>query len=65
MNADELYADPNGIARYYTHFDVAGRILLSGHSHQAWPDTALRGQQQAFLDAASAISSESQPIRLA
>ena len=52
MNADELYVDPNGIARYYSHFDVRGRVLLSGHSHQAWPDVALRGQQQAFMDAA-------------
>ncbi len=52
MTPDELYGDPNGIARYYRHFDVEGRILLSGHSHQAWPDVALRGQQQAFMDAA-------------
>lgn len=52
MTPDELYVDPNGIARYYRHFDVESRILLSGHSHQAWPDVALRGQQQAFMDAA-------------
>ena len=52
MKPDELYGDPNGIARYYTKFDVAGRVLLSGHSHQAWPDVAFRGQQQAWLDAA-------------
>ena len=52
MTPDELYGDPNGIARYYRHFDVESRILLSGHSHQAWPDVALRGQQQAFTDAA-------------
>ena len=52
MTPDELYGDPNGIARYYRHFDVEGRVLLSGHSHQAWPDVALRGQQQAFMDAA-------------
>ena len=52
MNAPELYAHPNGIARYYTQFDVGGRILLSGHSHQAWPDVAMRGQQQALIDAA-------------
>src|SRR5688500_1235151 len=52
MTPDELYGDPNGIARYYRHFDVESRVLLSGHSHQAWPDVALRGQQQAFMDAA-------------
>ena len=55
MNADELYGDPNGIARYYSKFDVAGRVLLSGHSHQAWPDLAFRGQQQAWLDAARLV----------
>ena len=55
MNAAELYDDPNGLARYYSKFDVAGRVLLSGHSHQAWPDLAFRGQQQAWLDAASMV----------
>lgn len=55
MNPDELYGDPNGIARYYAKFDVAGRVLLSGHSHQAWPDVAFRGQQQAWLDAANLV----------
>ena len=55
MNAAELYAQPNGIARYYTHFDVGHRILLSGHSHQAWPDVAYRGQQQAYMDAAKHV----------
>ena len=31
---------------------MAERTLLTGHSHQAWPDCALEGQQQAWLDAA-------------
>lgn len=50
----ELYDEPNALARYYTRFDVGrrDRILLSGHSHQAWPDVAYRGQKQAWLDAA-------------
>src|SRR5690606_20144395 len=33
-------------------FDVARRLLLTGHSHQAWPDVALAGQIEAFDDAA-------------
>jgi len=37
---------------HYRHFDVANRLLLSGHSHQAWPDVALEGMQEAFWDAA-------------
>ena len=42
----------SALARHYTKFRVAERTLLTGHSHQAWPDCALEGQQQAWLDAA-------------
>lgn len=28
---------------YYSRFDVAGRLLFTGHSHQAWPDAAFDG----------------------
>jgi kynureninase len=48
-------ASPNPIADRYTHFRVADRLLLTGHSHQAWPDVALEGQQRAWLDAADAV----------
>lgn len=37
---------------------VAERIMLSGHSHQAWPDIALDAQQQAWLDAASYVDNK-------
>jgi kynureninase len=42
----------NPLAEHYTRFRVAERLLLSGHSHQAWPDVALEGQVEAFEDAA-------------
>jgi kynureninase len=42
----------NPLAQHYTRFRVAERLLLSGHSHQAWPDVALEGQVEAFEDAA-------------
>ena len=42
----------NPLARHYTRFRVADRLLLSGHSHQAWPDVALEGHIEAFDDAA-------------
>ncbi|MGH7746208.1 MAG: kynureninase, partial [Candidatus Dormibacteria bacterium] len=42
----------NGLAQHYQHFGVAERLLLTGHSHQAWPDVALDGQREAFDDAA-------------
>ncbi|MET0237213.1 MAG: kynureninase [Kibdelosporangium sp.] len=40
------------LAAHYSKFDVAQRLLLTGHSHQAWPDVALEGQIEAFEDAA-------------
>jgi kynureninase len=42
----------NPLAAHYTRFRVADRLLLSGHSHQAWPDVALEGHVEAFEDAA-------------
>jgi kynureninase len=42
----------NPLAAHYSRFRVAERLLLTGHSHQAWPDVALEGQVEAFEDAA-------------
>jgi kynureninase len=42
----------NPLAAHYSRFGVAERLLLTGHSHQAWPDVALEGQVEAFEDAA-------------
>lgn len=52
MNPDSLYTSPNAIAPSYSRFRVAERMLLTGHSHQAWPDCGFEGQQAAWLDAA-------------
>ena len=49
---EDLRADPNPLAPDYSRFRVGERLLLSGHSHQAWPDVALEGQVEAFDDAA-------------
>lgn len=51
---DDLRATPNGLAPHYSRFGVAERLLLTGHSHQAWPDVAREGQAEAFDDAAAA-----------
>jgi kynureninase len=40
------------LAPHYTSFGVAHRLLLTGHSHQAWPDVAREAQLEAFDDAA-------------
>ena len=45
-------ASPNPLAADYARFRVGERLLLSGHSHQAWPDVALEGVVEAFEDAA-------------
>lgn len=42
----------NPLARHYTRFRVGERLLLTGHSHQAWPDVAFEGHVEAFEDAA-------------
>ena len=42
----------NPLAAHYARFGVADRLLLTGHSHQAWPDVALEGHVEAFDDAA-------------
>ncbi|MET8850388.1 kynureninase [Amycolatopsis sp. NPDC004625] len=49
---DDLRADANRLAAHYTRFAVADRLLLSGHSHQAWPDVAEEGLLESFADAA-------------
>jgi selenocysteine lyase/cysteine desulfurase len=49
---DDLRATPNALAEHYTRFGVADRMLLSGHSHQAWPDVAREAVVAAFDDAA-------------
>jgi kynureninase len=48
----------NDLARHYSRFRVGERLLLTGHSHQAWPDVALQGQIDAFLDAAEGVGAK-------
>ncbi|PYR39152.1 MAG: kynureninase [Acidobacteria bacterium] len=55
LDPRRLYAAPNAIAGHYSRFRVAERLLLTGHSHQAWPDAGLEGQQRAWLDAAEFV----------
>jgi kynureninase len=42
----------SALASHYTRFRVSERLLLTGHSHQAWPDVAFEGVAEAFEDAA-------------
>jgi kynureninase len=43
------------LAPHYSRFRVTERVLLTGHSHQAWPDVAFEAQQRAWLDAAEFV----------
>jgi kynureninase len=45
----------NPLAVHYSRFRVSERLLLTGHSHQAWPDVGFDAQQQAWLDAAELV----------
>jgi kynureninase len=47
--------DPEQLAKHYSRFRVTERILLTGHSHQAWPDVAFEAQQHAWLDTAEHV----------
>lgn len=44
--------NPEQLQSHYTKFDVANRLLLTGHSHQAWPDVAFEGVSEGLHDAA-------------
>ena len=44
--------NPEQLAKHYHRFGVTDRILLTGHSHQAWPDVGFEAQAQAWLDTA-------------
>ena len=46
---------PNPLAQHYSRFRVGERVLLTGHSHQAWPDVGFDAQQRAWLDAAEFV----------
>ena len=50
-----LYRSPNALAPHYARFRVAERLLLTGHSHQAWPDCGFEAQARAWLDAAEYV----------
>lgn len=52
MNVADLGRTPNPLAPHYSRFRVAERLLLTGHSHQAWPDVGFEAHQEAWLDAA-------------
>src|SRR2546425_3740617 len=55
LRPEALYQSPNALAPHYGRFRVAERLLLTGHSHQAWPDCGFDGQSEAWADAAEHV----------
>ncbi len=55
---DTLRATPNALAPAYSRFRVADRLLLTGHSHQAWPDVGFDAQAHAWSDAAELVDAK-------
>src|SRR5262245_5695672 len=55
MKPETLYRSPNALAPHYSRFQVAERLLFTGHSHQAWPDCGFDGQAEAWEDAAALV----------
>ncbi len=51
----DLARSPNALAPHYSRFRVADRLLLTGHSHQAWPDVAREAQLEAYDHAAELV----------
>ncbi len=58
LELGELQASPNALAAHYSHFRVGERLLLTGHSHQAWPDVGYEAQKEAWLDAAEHVDAK-------
>jgi kynureninase len=55
LTAEDLRASPHPLHGDYARFAVGERLLLSGHSHQAWPDVAVEGVVECFDDAAASV----------
>ena len=55
LKPEDLYESPNALARHYARFRVDERLLLTGHSHQAWPDCGFEAYKRAWLDAAEHV----------
>ncbi len=52
LTLEALRASQNALAADYRRFGVERRLLLTGHSHQAWPDVARDAVLLAWDDAA-------------
>jgi kynureninase len=56
---------PDALRPHYSRFLSSPRILLTGHSHQAWPDVARDGVLEAFDHAAAYVDDKWGPASAA
>ncbi len=52
IDIQKYFNSPNCLESHYSDFKVTERILLTGHSHQAWPNVAYNGLRKCWEDAA-------------
>jgi selenocysteine lyase/cysteine desulfurase len=52
VTSDDVVPDLGALRAAYGRFLAPGRVLLTGHSHQAWPDVARDAMLACFDDAA-------------
>jgi selenocysteine lyase/cysteine desulfurase len=58
MTALDRVDDLPALRAAYSRFLASGRVLLTGHSHQAWPDVARDAMLEAFDDAARFVDDQ-------
>lgn len=54
-NLNDITGHQNKLATHYSAFNVGNRLLLTGHSHQAWPDVAMEGMKKSWEDATQMV----------
>lgn len=55
IKLEDIYNSPNILEDSYSEFGVSSKILLTGHSHQAWPNVAFNGIKKSWFDASEFI----------
>ena len=55
LNLTDLKNITEYLATHYSKFNAGGRLLFTGHSHQAWPDVAFEGYEESFSVSASLV----------
>lgn len=55
VSSSDLHDAPNLLSPHYSSFHLDERVLLTGHSHQAWPDVAREGLLQGWTDASRGV----------